>query len=396
MERYDMVMSDGENATRVLIAGASIAGPALAYWLNRFGADVTVLERAPSPRRGGQAVDAHGVAREVLRRMGLDERVRDRRIRTRGMRIVDADGSILSTDQADDGGDGPDAEIEILRGDLSDVLRGAAGEQVTFRYGDHITEVSQDADGVNVTSAAGDRARYDLVVGADGLHSGLRELVFGPREDYVRHLGHVAAYYRVPDEFGLDGWQIVHAEPDRHAGLLPIAREGDVAVATLGVHAPDQRVDHRDVPAQKRLLRERMAGMGWCVSRLLAHLDTTGDFYLDQVARVVMPAWSSGRIALLGDAAFCPSPMSGQGTGLALVGAYVLAGELAAAGWDPTVGFAGYERLMRPFVETDPSIVGPGSADEADAGLSRDASDVDVMAAAANGIELPQYPVSRS
>lgn len=388
-------MGDRENAARVLVAGASIAGPAVAHSLSRFGAEVTVVERAPIPRRGGQGVDVRGIAREVLRRMDLDAQVRDRGIRTRGMRIVDADGHVLSTEQADDGGgDGSDAEIEILRGDLSAVLREAAGEQVTFRYGDYITEVNQDADGVNVTSAAGEQARYDLVIGADGLHSGLRELVFGPHEDYVRHLGHLAAYYRVPDEFGLDGWQIVHAEPDRHAGLLPIDREGDVAVATFGFHAPDLRVDHRDVPAQKRLLQQRMASMGWWVPRMLAYLDTADDFYLGQVARVVMPAWSSGRVALVGDAAFCPSPMSGQGTGLALVGAYVLAGELAAGGWNPTVGFAGYERLMRSYVERDQGVVRPDSADEADAGPSVEASEADVIVAAAGGIELPQYPHS--
>jgi 2-polyprenyl-6-methoxyphenol hydroxylase-like FAD-dependent oxidoreductase len=158
--------------------------------------------------------------------------------------------------------------------------------------------------GHDVTFACGARRRFDLVVGADGLHSALRAMVFGPHERFVRHLGHVMAFYTVPNEFGLDRWLI----------------------------------DYRDVAAQKRLLRERMAGLGWLAPRILAHLDHTPDFYLDQVAQVVMDHWSSGRVGLLGDAAFSSSPLSGQGTGLALVGAYLLAGELAAAGPDAEPG----------------------------------------------------------
>ncbi|MEV4318082.1 FAD-dependent monooxygenase [Actinocrispum sp. NPDC049592] len=344
------------SGVRVLVVGASIAGPALAHWLGRRGAEVTVVERAPSLRPGGQAVDARGVAKEVIRRMGLDAAVRAACTDTAGAHTVDADGNVLETFRADDdGGDGYIADIEILRGDLSQVLYDDTRDRAEYIFGDRIAELTQDADGVDVTFASGDRRRFDLVIGADGLHSSLRAMVFGPHERFVRHLGHVLAFYSVPNEFGLDRWLIDHQEPGRSAGLRPI-QDATRAMAMFSFTAADLDVDYRDVEAQKRLLRERMAGLGWLTPRILAHLDDTPDFYLDQVAQVVMDRWSSGRVGLLGDAAFSSSPMSGQGTGLALVGAYLLAGELAAAGWDPEAGFAGYERRMRPFVEANQEI----------------------------------------
>ena len=197
------------SGTRVLVAGASIAGPALAHWLRRRGAEVTVVERAPELRPGGQAVDARGVAKEVIRRMGLDAAVRAARTETAGAYTVDVDGNVLETYRADDdGGDGYIAEIEILRGDLSQVLYDDTRDGVEYVFGDRIAELTQDADGVDVAFAGGDRRRFDLVVGADGLHSALRAMVFGPHERFVRHLGLVLAFYSVPNEFGLDRWLI--------------------------------------------------------------------------------------------------------------------------------------------------------------------------------------------
>ncbi|WP_170323858.1 FAD-dependent monooxygenase [Cryptosporangium phraense] len=381
---------------RVLVAGASIAGPALAHWLRRRGADVTVVERAPELRPGGQAVDARGVAREVVRRMGLDEAVRAARTDTAGAYIVDADGQVLETFRADDdGGDGFIAEIEILRGDLSRVLYEDTHDGVEYVFGDRIAELGQDADGVDVVLAGGDRRRFDLVIGADGLHSSLRAMVFGPRERFVRHLGRMMAFYTVPNEFGLDRWLIDYqeAETGRSAGLRPI-QDATRAMAMFSFLSDASEIDYRDVPAQKRLLRDQTAGLGWLAPRILAHLDDTPDFYLDQVAQVVMDRWSSGRVGLLGDAAFCSSPLSGAGTGLALVGAYLLAGELAAAGWDAEKGFAAYEQRMRPFVEANQEIgrLHARSLDvsRSDA-LGPEEWDMDLIDRAINGLELPDY-----
>ena len=388
---------------RVLVQGASIAGPALAHWLRRQGAAVTVVEQTPRLRPGGQAVDARGVAKEVIRRMGLESEVRAACTDTAGAYVVDADGSVLETHRADDhGGDGYIAEIEILRGDLAQVLYDDTCDTVEYVFGDRIAELTQDADGVDVTFARGDRRRFDLVIGADGLHSALRGMVFGPRERYVRHLGLVLAYYSVPNEFGLDRWMLDCQEPGRSAGLRPI-QDATRAIAMFSFSAAESAVNHRDVESQKRLLRERMAGFGWLTERILAQLDDTPDFYLDQVAQVVMDRWSRGRVGLLGDAAFSASPMSGGGTGLALVGAYMLAGELASAGWDPEAGFAGYEGRMRDYVDANQEIgrlhVESLSAPEPGAVLGPE-PDMEAFTAligrAVGGPELPDYDESPS
>ncbi|TCK27558.1 FAD-dependent monooxygenase [Pseudonocardia endophytica] len=386
------------SGNRVLIAGASIAGPALAHWLQRRGAEVTVVERAPELRPGGQAVDARGVAKEVIRRMGLDAQIRAACTDTAGAYTVDVDGNVLETYSAsDDGGDGYIAEIEILRGNMSRVLYDDTRDGVEYVFGDRIAELTQDADGVDVTFASGDERRFDLVIGADGLHSPLRAMVVGDHEKFVHHLGLVLAFYTVPNEFGLDRWLIDYQEAGRSAGLRPVG-DSSRAIAMLSFSAADFDVDHRDVDAQKRLLRERMDGFGWETPRILAHLDDAPDFYLDQVAQVVMDRWSSGRVGLIGDAACCASPMSGQGTGIALVGAYLLAGELAAAGWDPEVGFARYEERMRPFVEANQEIgrlhVSSLAAPDPDAPPPQE-PDMDAIMALAeraiNGIELPDF-----
>ncbi len=361
---------------------------------------MTVVERAPGLRPGGQAVDARGVAKEVIRRMGLDEAVRAARTDNAGAHTVDVDGKVLETYRADDdGGDGYIAEIEILRGDLSQVLYDDTRDGVEYVFGDRIADLVQDADGVDVAFESGGQRRFDLVIGADGLHSALRAAVFGPREKFVRHLGLVLAFYSVPNEFGLDRWFIEYQDQEsaRAVGLRPI-RDATRAMAMFTFPAAGFDVDYRDVEGQKRLLREQTAGLGWLAPRILAHLDDTPDFYLDQVAQVVMDRWSQGRVGLIGDAAYSSSPMSGAGTGLALVGAYLLAGELAAAQWDPGAGFAGYEARMRSFVEANQEI---GRLHAESRAVPRpDAEpapepDMEALTAlidrAINGVELPDY-----
>ncbi|PXX71177.1 2-polyprenyl-6-methoxyphenol hydroxylase-like FAD-dependent oxidoreductase [Nocardia tenerifensis] len=383
---------------KVLVAGASIAGPALAHWLRRRGAQVTVVERAPELRPGGQAVDARGVAKDVIVRMGLDAAVRAACTDTAGAYNVDADGNVLEAFPADDNdGDGYISEIEILRGDLSQVLYDDTRDGVEYLFGDRIAELTQDADGVDVTFAGGDHRRFDLVIGADGLHSSLRAMVFGPHEQFIHHLGHVLAFYSVPNEFGLDRWLLEYQETGRSALLRPI-HDATRAMAMFYFASKDFEVDYRDIEGQKRLLRERTEGLGWLSPRILAHLDDTPDFYLDQVGQVVLDRWSKGRVGLLGDAAFSSSPMSGQGTGLALVGAYVLAGELAAAGWDPEAGFARYEERMRSFVEANQEIGRLNARSREVPGPDAEPAPdftsewfTELVGRAINGVELPDY-----
>ncbi|MBU2662780.1 FAD-dependent monooxygenase [Actinoplanes bogorensis] len=339
---------------RILISGGGIAGPALAWWLHRAGADVTVVERAPGPRPGGHAVDIRGAARTVTDRMGLMPAVLDNRVDERGWALVDARGRRIATMPADQfGGEGIVAEIEIARGDLARVLLDATAAFTDYRYGDRLTRLSPDDDGVDATFASGGTERYDVVVGADGVHSGVRALAFGPEADFVRPLGGYGALFSVPDPGDLDNWfEMFNAPGGRVAGLRP--ERGGTAKASLTFRAatPPGRTDPR------RLIADRFAGVGWRAPSLLAALPAADDFYYDSIDQVHVEQWSRGRVVLLGDAGYCGSPLAGLGTSMALVGAYILAGELATAS-SPSAAFARYQSAMAAYV-ADGTQLPPG------------------------------------
>lgn len=396
-------------AVHVLISGASVAGPALAHWLARFGIEASVVERAPELRPGGQAIDIRGVAKEVVRRMGLDSQVRSACTQTLGASTVTRNNRrIVSTRSDEFDGDGYIAEIEILRGDLSEVLYTATKDTTEYLFDDRIEALHQHADGVTVRFAGGDERRFDIVIGADGLHSGVRALAFGPEAQFVRHLGHYASFYTVPNVLGLDRWALSYSEPGRMAGVRAIHDNADL-MAFLSFRSGPLDYDHRDVNAQKAILRERFAGGRWRIPWLVAQLDAAPDFYFDAIAQVQLDRWSDGRVALLGDAAFCPSPLSGQGTSLAIVGAYILAGELACRPADPLAALGAYERAMRGFVAanqrlgrlgaervTPPTRLGVLRQQlhefaRARFPLGRPAW-MDEFGRAINGIQLPDYP----
>jgi 2-polyprenyl-6-methoxyphenol hydroxylase-like FAD-dependent oxidoreductase len=351
--------------TTVLVSGAGIAGAAAAYWLDRFGFTPTVVERAAAPRPGGHAVDLRGASTAVVERMGLLDTVRARSLHELGMAHVDDQGRVKATMAADAfGGQGAVAEIEILRGDLAEILVDATRDRVEYRYGDHITELRQDADGVDVTFASGRTERYDLVIGADGAHSAVRSMVFGPEEQFAHPLGAYTAHYSVSaeradaDGMPRDGWFSLHNVPGKRlVALRPDHGDGVKAMFVFGSD-PLPEAALRDPRA---LLRERFADVGWHAPAMLAAMDSAEDFYFDSYSQVKMPSWVDGRVVLLGDAGYCPSPISGQGTNLALVGAYVLAGELAlaAAAGDAVPGLAAYETTLRDYVERNHKLM-PG------------------------------------
>jgi 2-polyprenyl-6-methoxyphenol hydroxylase-like FAD-dependent oxidoreductase len=340
----------------VLISGASVAGPALAYWLHRYGWQPTVVERAPAIRPGGQAVDLRGTARDAAERMGILADIRRGHTGARGLAFVDSTGRRTATMGAELLGDsgGAIADLEILRGDLVRILYEATRDDVEYLFDDSVTAIEQRDDGLTVTFERSAPRRFDLVVGADGLHSAVRALVFGPEDRFRYDLGGYVSVFRTTTELNLDGWELMHTMPatngtgGRTAALYPLAPPE--AIAMLFFAAPPLHYDRRDVEAQKRIVAEAFAGAGWQAPRLLADMWRAPDFYFDRLCQIQLDRWSHGRVVLLGDAGYCGSPMAGNGTSMALVGAYVLAGELAVAGGDHRTAFDRYEREMRAFV----------------------------------------------
>jgi 2-polyprenyl-6-methoxyphenol hydroxylase-like FAD-dependent oxidoreductase len=348
--------------TDILISGASIAGPALAYWLRAAGFSVTVVERAPTPRPGGQTVDLRGAGRTVISRMGLMDQARALSVDQRGLALVDSAGRFTARMPADSfGGEGIVSEIEILRGDLGGLLYEATRSDVEYLFDDTITGLDQDADGVTVTFEKASPRRFGLVVGADGLHSVVRALAFGPESDYVRPLDLYTAWFTATEEMDLDGWYQMHNAP---GGLVASARPGRLPgeiKAGLSFRSAPLAYDRHDTDAQRDLVAQRFANAGWEVPRLLRAMRTASDFFFDTMGQVHLDHWFRGRVVLLGDAGYCPTPLTGLGTSLALVGAYVLAGELATADGDHRVAFRNYERVMRPYVSQAQQLP-PGGA----------------------------------
>ncbi|MEU5871766.1 FAD-dependent monooxygenase [Glycomyces sp. NPDC047369] len=341
----------------VLISGASIAGPALAHWLGRRGVRTVVVEKAPARRTGGYAIDVRGKAIDVIDRMGVLDGARAAATGiTKGV-MVGADDRALATFGADMVAS-EERSLEILRGDLVGLLHDAAPD-AEYRYGDSIASLAQHEDRVDVVFASGAAESFDLVVGADGLHSNTRALAFGPEAPYRRFLRSYVSIATVPNRLGLDGEVRLYNTPGRVAALYHSPRAEGAKALLLHRSAMESDVDRESPSAQQAHLRDVFAGMGWETDRILADLPGAADFYFDSVTQIHMGAWSTGRAVLLGDAGYGPSPMSGQGTSLALVGAFVLAEELAAHA-SPGPALAAYGRRMRPFVDANQAIAAPG------------------------------------
>lgn len=338
----------------VLISGGGIAGPALAHWLRSHGFGVTVVERGRGPRAGGQAVDVRGVALEVVERMGLLERARQVRTRMRGMSVLDPEGKEIhrSTEETFSSGRLDSDDIELLRDDLVDLVHEHTQAGIEYLFGNSITALDEDGSGVRVGFAHGPSRRFDLVVGADGLHSSVRRLAFGPEERFAHHLGSYLSVFRADNFLGLDDWQMWLRDGDVGFGIMPVRANSELRIAFGFESGP---LPH-DTGAFRNLVVDRLASLRWEGARLSRAALEAPDFYCDAMAQIRMDHWSRGRVALLGDAGYCPSPLSGQGTSLALVGAHVLADSLARALGDHTTAYARYEERMRPFVTVNQAL----------------------------------------
>lgn len=331
-----------------VISGASIAGLSAAFWLRRTGWEVTVLERAPAFRDGGQNVDVRGVARDVLDRMGLTEAVRAQNTTETGTVLVDASGRVTA-ELPSDGPDGATAELEVLRGDLARTILEHLPAGVEFAHGDPIATVEQDAEAVTAVTESGRALRADLLVVAEGVRSTTRDRIFGA-EVRRRELGVAMVFGTIPrtatdDDrwrwFTTVGGRQVHRRPDNHGTTRAIL-----------AYAPADDLGRLDRAEAMARVRERYADAGWEAPRVLDAFDTTDDLYVDHLTQIRMPTWHRGRVCLAGDAAWCVTPMGGGGASLALVSGYVLAARLSTSAPDDLdSALRGYEEWMRPLVD---------------------------------------------
>lgn len=346
---------------RILITGASVAGPAAAFWLNRAGYDVTVIEQAPELRPGGQNIDIRGSGREVLQLMGLEDAVRARNTGEIGTRFLDENGTVVSEFGVEEGEghDGPTAELEILRGALSEVLVDACPDSVSWRFGVSIVAVDDGEEGVAVELSDGSHEVFDLLVVAEGVGSHTRGLVFGD-EPQERALGMYVAYATIDRAEADDNWWNWLIVPGaRQAGLRP-DDEGTTR-AMLNFMAGSPTLHGLDDAEVRAALREEFKDVGWEVPRILDGIDESDDLYVDYLRQVACPTWHRGRVVLLGDAAWCVTPLGGGGTSLAITGAYVLAAYLSQADdGGHEAAFAKYEQWLRPIVD-DAQDLPPGT-----------------------------------
>lgn len=342
------------NKVNVLISGASIAGLSTAYWLTNYGFTVTIVERASHIRPGGQAVDVRGSALAVAERMGILDVIRNNSTKLNGMSVVEAvsgEEIYRNNEQTLTGGRHSSPDVEILRDDLCKVLFEAVGDQATYIFDDTIVTLDQDESGVDVTFAHAAPQRFELVIGADGIRSNVRRLVFGADEQFIRYLGHYVAIFTMPNYFELDHWEMIF----QHEGTplaVCIAKERESEARTYLGFSADEPLDydHRDLNAQKRLIAERAANVGGMMSKLKELMQTSSNFYFDSVNQTIMDTWSKGRVVLVGDAGYSVSLSLGQSTSVAMVGAYVLTGELASHKGNWQTAFAAYEAELREYV----------------------------------------------
>ncbi len=332
----------------ILISGASIAGPTLAYWLHKYGFKVTIVEKAPSIRLGGQSIDASGPARQIVRWMGIEPDIRAVSSHESGTQWVDRHNRVTGAFPKDHPLSITD-ELEILRGDLVTILYEHTKQNVTYRFDTQISQLEQNDEQVTVTFSDGQQEAYDLVIAADGIRSKTRKLMFND-ESVFKYLGLCVTYLTIPRTETDTDWARWYTADKSRILLLRSDGQGTTRASVFFLY-PQTDFARLDPQDHKQLVLQKLADADWEAPRLTKALEEGEEYYFDGIGQIKAPHWFRGRLGMIGDAAYCPSPLTGKGVTLAMVGAYLLAGELSRHEQYQDA-FASYEQLMRPYVDS--------------------------------------------
>lgn len=331
---------------KVLISGASIAGPTLAFWLNRYGFKTTIVERAESLRLGGQNVDIKGAAQKVAQLMGIEDEIRAADTGELGVQFVNEANVIQAALPKGESNLGT-SELEILRGDLVKILYNHTKDDVEYLFGNQIIQLDEIEESVKVTFQNGEIRVFDLVICADGIRSRTRGLIFGD-EPVVRPVGLYVSYFTIPRAASDSRWARWYNASNARVIVMRPDNEGTTRASFSFLSEP-MGYEKLSTTEQISLLKQKFSDAGWEAKRVLSALENNTDIYFDAISQVIAPRWSKGRCAMTGDAAFCPSPLTGMGVSLSVLGAYILAGELSTH-TDHQQAFAAYEKVFRPYV----------------------------------------------
>lgn len=339
------------NNRNILISGAGIAGTTLAFWLKRFGFNPTVIENSSELREGGYVIDFMGAGYDVAEKMEIIS----------ALKVVDINFlKLVFVDSNDKEKGGMNYQkikkflngraFTLLRSDLAKVIYQSLDKEVEIIFGDTITKIDQNEKEVAVTFQSGSTRTFDLVVGADGLHSNVRNLAFGNETQFEKYFGYYTSSFTI-DNFSLGNNTFsMYNVPCKQVAVYS---KGETQTTTFFIFTSPEKLSyqHHDIEKQKQILKTEFENSGWKCSELLSQINSTKDFYFDTVSQIKMDNWHNGRITLVGDAGYCPSLLSGKGSTLAMVGAYILAGELKQANGDYKTAFEQYEMMFKPFME---------------------------------------------
>lgn len=332
---------------KILISGASIAGPTLGFWLAKYGFEVTIVERSKSLRLGGQNLDVRGAGRAIVRMMGIEKQILAANTGEIGLQFVDRNNKVKA-EFPSEGGNSFTSEAEILRGDLVNILYDCTKNDVKYVFGKYITAINQSPDKVEVTFSDAEIEEFDLLIAADGVRSTTRKLIFG-EEPELKFLGLYNAWYTIPKIESDTQWARWYTAPKSRVMLLRPDNKGTIR-ASFSFLSDDKSYLSLSDEEQKKIIQDKLKGAGWEEERLMKEINKNNDVYFDSISQVHAPRWFDRRAGMIGDAAYCPTPLTGMGTTLAMVGAYLLAGELSRNDTYEEA-FLAYEKRMRPFVE---------------------------------------------